>query len=273
MHVRFTSHKKRSSNKFMSEKFILFGDNFKIKNDGVYYPEDLAQILEGLYEERYENRGWKILNIMPTGSLGGIKIYWTYKKCRKEAKKYITQQQFKIGSPGAYNSARRNNWLDKICKHMEPSDKRPPGYWTKERCAKEVKKYKTLKALELGNATVYGIIGRKGWKDELCGHIEAQIKPTGFWNIKENCRKEAKKYKNKWAFQEGNRGAFFASKRNGWIEEICSHMESLHKSWDKESCRLESSKYKNRTEFNSKCSYGYKLALTNGWLKEFYPSK
>jgi predicted GIY-YIG superfamily endonuclease len=46
------------------------------------------------------------------------KGYWTFERCEKEAKKYLTRLDFQKGS-SSYQAAQRNRWLDKICTHME----------------------------------------------------------------------------------------------------------------------------------------------------------
>jgi hypothetical protein len=43
--------------------------------------------------------------------------YWTFDKCKEEALKYNIKELFK-NSAGAYNAARRNNWMVEICSHM-----------------------------------------------------------------------------------------------------------------------------------------------------------
>lgn len=42
---------------------------------------------------------------------------------------------------------------------------------------------------------------------------------------KEVCAKEALKYKTKSEFGKKSKGAYFAAMRNGWLDEICSHMQ------------------------------------------------
>jgi len=46
-------------------------------------------------------------------------IRWTEEKCIIEAKKYTKKVAFMRKSGGAYNYARRHNFLDKICRHMK----------------------------------------------------------------------------------------------------------------------------------------------------------
>jgi len=49
-------------------------------------------------------------------------------------------------------------------------------------------------------------------------------KPMGYWT-KERCAKEAEKFKYKSEFSRKANGAYISALKNGWIDEICSHME------------------------------------------------
>jgi len=102
---------------------------------------------------------------------------------------------------------------------------------------------------------------------------DSKIKPRGFWT-KENCQKESLKYKTRFEFLKGSRGAYESSRRNGWLDDICSHMIEILKPrgyWTKENCQKESLKYKTRLEFRKGTSRAYGSSRKNGWLDEFFP--
>ncbi len=46
------------------------------------------------------------------------------------------------------------------------------------------------------------------------------MKPMNFWNKKENCLNEAKKYKTAYALQRSNYSCYFTCLKNGWFEEF-----------------------------------------------------
>jgi hypothetical protein len=51
--------------------------------------------------------------------------HWTFERCQAEALKYKTRKSLELGTISAYQTARRNGWLDQICEHMidgSPSD-------------------------------------------------------------------------------------------------------------------------------------------------------
>jgi predicted GIY-YIG superfamily endonuclease len=82
-----------------------------------YIDSDEAILLEGDTLEKYKENGWNILNSAKTGGLGGNIIKWTYDACLDEIKKYNNLKDFRLKSSGAYNSIRRNKWIDILDKY------------------------------------------------------------------------------------------------------------------------------------------------------------
>ena len=149
--------------------------------------------------------------------------FWTKENCQKESLKYKTRFEFLKGSKGAYESSRRNGWLDDICSHMIEILK-PRGFWTKENCQKESLKYKTRLEFQKGSRGAYQSSLRNGWLDDVCNDMEEVVKPKGYWT-KENCQKESLKYKTRLEFQKGSGSAYQKCCKNGWLDEICKDME------------------------------------------------
>jgi predicted GIY-YIG superfamily endonuclease len=56
------------------------------------------------------------------------------------------------------------------------------------------------------------------------------IKPYGFWNNKEHCLEEAKKYDNKYELEKKCSGCYQGAVRNGWLDEIADlyYDDSIH---------------------------------------------
>ena len=66
-----------------------------------------------------------------------------------------------------------------------------------------------------------------------------------YWN-KEKAHKEALKYKTRNEFYKKSRYAYEISRKNKWLDEICSHMQKIKKPsdyWTKERCHEEDLKY------------------------------
>lgn len=89
---------------------------FSILTD--YIENYIASIKEGEFLNNYINDGWMVLNKVKTGGLGGNRLIWNKNKCIVEAKKYNSRKEFSIKNNSAYNSARKNGWLDECCINM-----------------------------------------------------------------------------------------------------------------------------------------------------------
>lgn len=68
-------------------------------------------------------------------------IKWSKENCQEIASKYNNRQEFIKNDINIYNVCVRNKWLDDVCSHMYSLIKHR-GYWTKEKCLEELKKYK-----------------------------------------------------------------------------------------------------------------------------------
>lgn len=88
---------------------------------------------------------------------------------------------------------------------------------------------------------------------------------------KENCKKEALKYKTRNDFRIKSSGAYDAAHKHKWLNEITEHMLQYRKYegyWTKENCQIESFKYNKRTDFARKSAGAYDAAHRNNWLNE-----
>ena len=94
--------------------------------------------------------------------------YWdNYERCYEEAKKYKTRTEFQYakGASRAYKYSLKNGWIDSF-RWMSPKRKQS-GYWTKERCIIESKKYQTKKDFRKESPSAYTIAMRNGWYKEF----------------------------------------------------------------------------------------------------------
>lgn len=122
-----------------------------------------------------------------------------------------------------YNYYKNNNW--NMLNKLKPGTLGVCGlYWTKERCHKEALKYKTRKEFKISNGSAYEASRRYKILDSVCSHMMTRKKKKrGYWT-KERCQEEALKYRSRSEFTKSNKGAYNAARRNGWLDEICSHM-------------------------------------------------
>ena len=99
-----------------------------------------------------------------------MQMVWTFDRCAEEALKYSTRMRFKVGCSGAYWSANKHRWLDKICTHMELKTN-PKGYWTIEKCRADAAKYKTKRDYRKGSYLSYEAAKNHDWLSEICSHM------------------------------------------------------------------------------------------------------
>lgn len=144
--------------------------------------------------------------------------FWNIKEnVFAEAKKYKTKRKFEKNCAGGYKVARKNGWFDEMDWFEETC--KPNGFWTKERVFAEAKKYKTRSEFRKYCIRAYDLAYKNKWFDEMDWFISTQKSP-GYWNIKENTFTEAKKYKTRNEFRKYSNGAYAASLKNDWIDEM-----------------------------------------------------
>jgi len=186
-----------------------------------YINVDEAVILEEKYVKEYKNNGWCLLNSAKTGSVGSVRK-WNKEKCLNVALRCKTYGEFSKNFSGAYQCACTNGWLNEICSHLTRKNKKG-GYWTKELCKLEFLKYKTLKEIRLNSKTAYSKASKNGWLSELNSHMIRFVKSRGYWT-KERCLEEALKHFKKTEFRKKNGSTYVIACKNGWLNDICSHM-------------------------------------------------
>lgn len=192
---------------------------------------------------------------------------WDKNRCFEEAIKYQTRTEFNKLCGAAYSAACKNGWLDEVCQHMK-IQRKPQGYWTRERCGVEARKYQSRAEFNKLCGGAFKVSREKGWLDEICKHMKVPKKPNDYWT-KERCGVEALKYQSRAEFEKLCRGAYRVSKEKGWLGEICKHMKALQKPrgyWTKERCSEEALKYQTRLKFQKSNEAAYTAARKNGWL-------
>lgn len=88
----------------------------------------------------------------------------------------------------------------------------------------------------------------------------------------EICKIEALKYTKRSEFKKYSQVLYNFSRKNGWLDEVCSHMVFNKKLpsgyWTFEKCKTEALKYNSRSEFKKKSFVAYNKSRKNGWLEE-----
>lgn len=118
-----------------------------------------------------------------------------------------------------------------------------------------------------------------GWMKSAFIWEKLKKKTDGYWS-KDRCRQEALKFKARKQFQNNAGGGFEASRRNGWMDEVCSHMQGVVVKitkakvtkpkvyLTKENCQEDALKYKRRIDFKRNSRGLYQACCRNQWLDE-----
>ena len=101
---------------------------------------------------------------------------WTRELCEEEARKYNTKQEFIIQNRSAYYAAVKHGWLDYFT--WLKNVKHPNGYWTKERCENESRKYQSKKEFLCGCPAAHAAAVRMGWIDDYVWLVDKRIDIT-----------------------------------------------------------------------------------------------
>ena len=104
---------------------------------------------------------------------GKKKRKWSYVSCFKEARKYKTRTEFQRGSAGAYIHSRKNGYLSKF--DWFKDIKKPSGYWTRERCEEESRKYQSKTEFVKGCPAAHSAAVREGWLDDFTWLIDKRF--------------------------------------------------------------------------------------------------
>ena len=95
-----------------------------------------------------------------------------------------------------------------------------------------------------------------------------KIKPANYWNVKENCIEDARKYNTRTEWRKNSRSAYESARKNKWLDECCKHMVNGNIKWTKEKCMESALKYKTKVEWEKNDNNAYSASRRNGWYYE-----
>jgi len=231
-------------------------------------------------------------------------IRWTKEMIASEAKKYKTKEGFMKGSPKAADRARYYKIWEEVTSHMVPlgdlynrlvyayefsdnrayvglthdKDERDYLHRIKGPIAKHINETGLQPVLKLITADYINAVDAQ--KVEECtielykknGWILLNKAKAGSLGMckrvwtKEKVQDEANKYKRRVDFQNESSKAYNAALRNGWLDEVCDHMEKTFISWTLEKVKEVADEYTDVTDFQKNSPNAYAAAQRNGWL-------
>ena len=192
--------------------------SFVFKTLTEYLPIEKAALVEDDKILEYAAKGWKLLNKKRGGDLGNKIRKYTKEFCRQIALQYSDKTDFRTSNPHFYNYICSRGWIDELCKHMTQRKKRN-GFWTKERCKEEAKKFCNRTEFHKKSSSAYDSAFKNGWLDEICSHMSYNEYQPSVWT-KENCIIKAQECVSRGDFKNKYPIAYAAALNNGWLDEI-----------------------------------------------------
>ena len=225
---------------------------------------------------RLRHRG--LLNVIFGEYKSKPRGYWKIKEnCIYSALPYATEKEWQKFQPGAWNSARRNGWLDKCCEHMGKrigkglENKNSWGRWQiKENIAEVANKCGNIAEFRKKYPGAYQSAKDNGWLDEVTAHMDKGI-PRGYWQIKENVARAALECGNIKEFRKKCNGAYGSARNNGWLEEVTAHMRkgTPQGHWNiKENVIRSAKPYSSITDWRKNHYQACQSAKDKGWFEE-----
>lgn len=98
------------------------------------------------------------------------------------------------------------------------------NYWIKEKCIEAVRKCTYIEEFAINYSGAYKSSVNNGWLSEITINLIRKKRVNNYWD-KPLCENEALKYESKTDFFKYSRSAYKSALRNGWLNEICKHME------------------------------------------------
>ena len=136
---------------------------------------------------------------------------------------------FKKEQRQAYFAIHRRGKFDEMCSHMNRNKRET---YTDEEIRSIALKYSTRDEFHKKDGGAYLAAHRRGILDDVCSHMKALRRPKWFYS-KGYCHVIALQYKTRDEFQKGNTSVYNRAFKEGWLDDVCSHMKVTENNWNK----------------------------------------
>lgn len=154
-------------------------------------------------------------------------------------------------------------------------DRKPKGFWTKEKCLEAALKCKTRTEFKTLYSRAWSVSKKNGWLDDFYSHMVSQTALRGYWHNYDTCYNAARQCITASEFGKKFNQAYKVALRNNWTKDytwFVSGIELYYKKnakWTYETCAEESKKYQTRSEFQKNSVGAYQKALKRGWIDDY----
>ena len=203
-------------NGYWQNKENVINEAKKYKTRGEFQKNNV-----GAYESARKNKWFGEMDWFEKPKERKPKGYWQNKEnVINESKKFKTRSEFKFFSQRAYESARKNKWLDEMIWLNNDNGKHPKGYWKNEKnIMHEAKKYSNKEEFKEKNLTAFLMSYRYGFNEKMDWLVKQKQHKKNYWTYK-HIEEEALKYNTKTEFSKGCNTAYRAALKLGIIDDF-----------------------------------------------------
>jgi hypothetical protein len=207
---------------------------------------------------------------------------WNDKSCEAAAFECDSIKEFIKKYSGAYKYAKRHNLVKKICCHMAERQKNKiiiedliKDQFYIDRCLETAALCFSKSEFAKNFKIEYTYARKTGILDKCCGHMIPTSELKKFSNTQctySYCRLEALRFNSKKEFKEESCKAYRHACRNGFLDEICSHMPKYSRlsKWNIENLHLMAKRHNSRNSFKRIDGGAYTYARKHGLLDQIF---
>lgn len=240
---------------------------FTILTDWLH--KDIAGKVEEEYRQKYAADGWKMLNKVKCGALGGSTKIYTDEKIRQERDKYEYVDDFREGSPLCYKYILRHKLWDKYCGQMKVRVA-PKNYWTLERAIKITRKVKYRSELRDRYNQAYNLLNKAGLLDVYFPERKKQSKREKIWTPEKSLT-VVPLCSSRYQLQKEHPGAYITLRDAGLLDKYFP-TKWVRPFTEEERAEIIAS-CKTRTELHNQHRSIYNELKRSGLLDELFPQK
>lgn len=227
-----------------------------------YMPAEEAKELEKEYIKEFAQK-WEMLNSSKGGELGSKASKWSKKNVYAVVYKCNSYKEFHEEHTQAYETARKNEWLEDI-QTILPKERED---WTEEHIEEVLKNCITLTEASLKYGGALNAAKVLGIYDKVTARL--QRKRNDQYTIKD-IEEYTKGLTFKIEFIQGNRSMVNAAIRMGIYDRVTSHLLTKPRGKTLEEYVEISSPYHYRSDFKKDHPGAYAVIIEKGWEKECF---
>lgn len=231
--------------------------------------KDVAGKVEEEYRQKYAADGWKMLNKMKCGSLGGSTKIYTEEKIRQERDKYEYVDDFRKGSPHCYHYILKHKLWDEYCGMMK-FKRAPNKYWTLDRAIKVAQEVEYRSELRVRYHQAYHLLNKAGLLDVYFPERKKHPKKKKMWTLEKSLT-VVPLYSSRYQLQKEHPGAYTTLCDAGLLDKYFP-TKWVRPFTDEERAKIIAS-CKTRSELHHKHKSVYDSLRKEGLLDKYFPKQ